>query len=372
MTSLTKIAALAGVSVLSAVAFGQFSENFDSYANLAPMHGVNGWKGWDNLPIAGALVSNTHSSSGPNSVKIDNLSDLVHEFTGTSGKWSFFAKSFLPTGTTGDTYFIFLNTYNDGPAGQKEWSIQMKFNAGAGTVIDDFFAPPQPSAPLVQGSWAPIGFIVDLDNDLCEEYYNGQRLVTRSWTVSTTGNTTLGAVDLYANGPSNGNFTGSIWYDDVVLRQVPSVDGTVTLEAFSADPTGFGVLCDIRNTGSTTSLENHVIVLNDALGAYTVGTNVAAGTYDIAYKRSHWLRKVVPGVVIPSSGSVTANVSLVNGDVDGDNEITLADYGLLSTAFGSVNGDPNWNPNADLDGDGEVTLADYSTLANNFGQAGDD
>lgn len=61
---------------------------------------------------------------------------------------------------------------------------------------------------------------------------------------------------------------------------------------------------------------------------------------------------------------------LVNGDVDGDNEVTLFDFGLLVQALGSTPGDPNWNPDADLDGDDEVTLFDHGILVKNFGQIG--
>ncbi|GIV17356.1 MAG: hypothetical protein KatS3mg022_2791 [Armatimonadota bacterium] len=39
-------------------------------------------------------------------------------------------------------------------------------------------------------------------------------------------------------------------------------------------------------------------------------------------------------------------------------------------AFGSVPGDPNWNPDADLDGDDEVTLFDFGILTANFGLIG--
>ncbi|MGQ9542334.1 MAG: hypothetical protein ACUVTY_14780 [Armatimonadota bacterium] len=49
-------------------------------------------------------------------------------------------------------------------------------------------------------------------------------------------------------------------------------------------------------------------------------------------------------------------MTLLNADIDGDNEVTLFDFGLLVDAFGSTPGDPNWNPDADLDGDDEVTL----------------
>ncbi|MEJ5253233.1 MAG: RHS repeat protein [Chthonomonadetes bacterium] len=50
--------------------------------------------------------------------------------------------------------------------------------------------------------------------------------------------------------------------------------------------------------------------------------------------------------------------------------MTLFDFGLLVDAFGSMPGDPNWNPDADLDGDDEVTLFDYGILTSNFGLLG--
>ncbi len=44
----------------------------------------------------------------------------------------------------------------------------------------------------------------------------------------------------------------------------------------------------------------------------------------------------------------------------------------LVAAFGSVPGDGNWNPEADLDGDQEVTLFDFGILVSNFGAIGDE
>ncbi|MER3474964.1 MAG: hypothetical protein C4335_13280 [Armatimonadota bacterium] len=68
----------------------------------------------------------------------------------------------------------------------------------------------------------------------------------------------------------------------------------------------------------------------------------------------------------------TLSITLLNGDCDGDNEVTLTDLGILVAALGSMPGDENWNPDADLDGDGEVTLMDYAILVRNFGQIGSD
>lgn len=59
-----------------------------------------------------------------------------------------------------------------------------------------------------------------------------------------------------------------------------------------------------------------------------------------------------------------------NGDVNDDNTIRIADFLALHRAFGSVPGNPNWNPEADLNGSGTVNVADFLILRKNFGQAG--
>lgn len=96
---------------------------------------------------------------------------------------------------------------------------------------------------------------------------------------------------------------------------------------------------------------------------------IAPGWYDVRVKSSHWLSARLREVFLPSTG--TATVSLINGDVDGDNEVTLFDFGRLVQAFGSVRGDAHWDPEADLDGDGEVTLFDFGILVGSFGLSGE-
>ncbi|GIV14760.1 MAG: hypothetical protein KatS3mg022_0195 [Armatimonadota bacterium] len=97
---------------------------------------------------------------------------------------------------------------------------------------------------------------------------------------------------------------------------------------------------------------------------------VPEGTYDIAFRANHWLRKVIPNVTI--AGVTMVDVNLANADIDGDNEVTLFDFGALVAAFGSLPGDPNWSFAADLDGDLEVTLFDFGILVRNFGLIGDE
>ncbi|GIV18292.1 MAG: hypothetical protein KatS3mg023_0043 [Armatimonadota bacterium] len=63
-------------------------------------------------------------------------------------------------------------------------------------------------------------------------------------------------------------------------------------------------------------------------------------------------------------------ITLINGDIDGDNEVTLLDYGILVANLGLSEQDPGFNPEADLDGDMEVTLFDFGILVNHFGEIG--
>lgn len=97
---------------------------------------------------------------------------------------------------------------------------------------------------------------------------------------------------------------------------------------------------------------------------------VPTGTYNIAFRANHWLRKIIQNVNVSSVTNL--NVALSNADVDGDNEVTLFDFGQLVAAFGSIARDTNFTFNADLDGDLEVTLFDFGILVRNFGMMGDE
>jgi hypothetical protein len=52
----------------------------------------------------------------------------------------------------------------------------------------------------------------------------------------------------------------------------------------------------------------------------------------------------------------------IEGDLNGDGKVDQADVVLFQQAYGSVRGDPNYNPDADFDGDGRVTVNDLRIL----------
>jgi len=93
------------------------------------------------------------------------------------------------------------------------------------------------------------------------------------------------------------------------------------------------------------------------------------GEYRVCAKASHWLRRCE--IVDFSSSNPSVSFSLLNGDVDGDNEVSIGDYAQLSAAFNSSPGGGNWNAEADLNGDEGVDIGDFAILSQNFGEMGD-
>jgi predicted glutamine amidotransferase len=57
-----------------------------------------------------------------------------------------------------------------------------------------------------------------------------------------------------------------------------------------------------------------------------------------------------------------------SGDIDGDGDRDGSDLALLITAYGTSQGQPNYDPFADLDGDGDVDQDDLASFAAAFGQ----
>ncbi|MDX1435438.1 MAG: S8 family serine peptidase [Anaerolineales bacterium] len=192
---------------------GSWSENWDSYATGQNMHGVGGWKGWGNDSQFTAFTTSAQAQSTPNSIDITTDADLVHEYSGyDSGVWEYKTSLYVPTGFSGESYFILLNQYDDAGA-SNNWSTQVHFQSGTDLVIADGVGSGN-MLPLLYDQWVDIEVIIDLNADLQSFYYGGALLYSGSWSdgVSGGGITEIGAVDLFANGAS------SVYYDDLSLQ----------------------------------------------------------------------------------------------------------------------------------------------------------
>ncbi len=170
----------------------------------------------------------------------------------------------------------------------------------------------------------------------------------------------------------NPNGQGSSVSDNVLfhpwLTRGRPVGGAVALQDYVGDKTAVPVNIELRQPGTTTRVDGQVVYLSSS-GAFTFNTELV-GTYDIVARASRFLRAKATNVVIGEQGVTNLSFSLVNGDVNGDNTVSIQDFLLVRQAFGSSAGGPAWNPNADLNGDGSVGIADFLILRRNFGRQG--
>ena len=358
---------------------GFWTDDFDSYATGQNMHGVGGWKGWDNLPGFTAFTSDAQARSTPNSFAIEGGNDPVREFSGVnSGQWTFTTWQYIPTGMTGTSYFIMLNTYNDG--GAKNWSVQVRFNSATGVTNDGVSGG---SLPLVTNQWVEIRLEIDLDADTQTFFYNDQQLYSGSWTgeVSGGGVLDIGAVNLFANSAS------VIYYDDMSLASGPvpacavpgdipwasvdpdsgttgpgvSSDVTVTLDATGLAAGMYeGSLCVSSNDSSTplvvvpVTLEVEAVVAGVEVAAeeaelsgepgssvsYTVwitNTGNAADTFDLAISDNEWDAMPSAASVMLEPGESTwvmVTVDIPAGT--GDGETDIATFNAISQTDDTV------------------------------------
>jgi hypothetical protein len=151
---------IAEVELIGRPAVDLFVEDFESYAPGTDLHGVNGWKGWDNTAGAGAPVSDAFAFSGANSVEIVGSADLVHEFDVAGGVIEFSAMQYIPSGTSGTSYFILLNSYDDGA--NQDWSIQTQYNLASGAITTWTGAV---TTTVVFDQWVQLKYVIDLDNN---------------------------------------------------------------------------------------------------------------------------------------------------------------------------------------------------------------
>src|SRR4051812_47655533 len=142
-----------------------FSENFDSYANGSVIYGQGGWEPWPGG--ADAFIDNTHASSPPNSLRDQALSDVVHRFNITSGRWVLRIMTYVPGPSTPNyvpglgAYVILTDTFTDGGAATTHWAVQVAFNDGSADVVQSQFD--NQFLPLVYDAWKEFRAEIDLD-----------------------------------------------------------------------------------------------------------------------------------------------------------------------------------------------------------------
>ncbi len=166
---------------------------------------------------------------------------------------------------------------------------------------------------------------------------------------------------IYAIATSSGGYFEGY----AVFVVLPQVSGSIT---WNDRLDRFPTTMSVRVTMPDGSVWNDELPVSEGGSYFFYGPAVAgkstvtikAGTY-LSQKRSYNTNV---------TGNALLDFSLVNGDVDGDDSITIFDYIDLSGSFDKSEGDAGYLPQADLDGDGAVTIFDYIILSQNFDLSG--
>jgi uncharacterized repeat protein (TIGR01451 family) len=308
---------LALMPLMVSAAGGPWSDDFDSYATGSQLHGQGGWKGWGNDVTFGALASSAEARSAPNSAAIEGLSDLVQEYTASDGQWVYTAWQYIPSTMTGSSYFIMLNQYDD-PCITCNWSVQVIFNSVTNMMTDE--GQTGNTQAYLEDQWVELRLEIDLDGNTQDFYYNDVLFYSGSWSehVSTGGITSIGAVDLFANGAT------VVYYDDMsLLEPVVGEPGLEVSKTPDTQDVTVGGNADftitITNTGTLTWTD---VTATDALVAACDNnfTDMAPGTVetysctDVGVTESYTNTVVVVGTITGGPTMTVSDDAVVNAN----------------------------------------------------------
>ncbi|MBX7131899.1 MAG: hypothetical protein K1X67_04380 [Fimbriimonadaceae bacterium] len=165
------------------------------------------------------------------------------------------------------------------------------------------------------------------------------------------------------------NDRGQILVSNGILNPRPVFSGTVELDGFEGDLSSVEATIKVKSAGGVLFAQCKAVL--SPSGAFSERLAVPSGACSVIVKAPGFLA-VGSAANSTQDGASGLSFSMLGGDIDDDNEVSIGDYAILSSAFGSSPGSPNWSRTADLNGDDAVDIADYAILSANFGQVGED
>ncbi|MDR3687836.1 MAG: protease pro-enzyme activation domain-containing protein [Fimbriimonas sp.] len=200
--------------------------------------------------------------------------------------------------------------------------------------------------------------------------FNGDPAVFYDVTIGSNGPLPNGSTSNAGIGWDTDSGWGPIRWTGFVAKLAGSRTATLSGTVSFGDYLGTtppSVTLKFRYAGESTPFMTATAAL-DAHGNYSI-PNAPAQAYLVSLQYGTWLRDTL-SVDLSKGGVPNADFSLINGDVNGDNRVSIADYRLIVAAYGSTSSDLNWNPRADLNGDGVVDAKDVAIYYRNYGRIG--
>jgi hypothetical protein len=332
---------LGSACLLAGAAFGQsVNEGFETY-NLGPLDGQGDWHGWDGINTTFANVDAPAFAMGVQSAKLEAGADSVREFTQfTSGHYILKTWCYIPTGFIGKSYFIVMNSYQNG--GPYEWSGQVGMNGDLARLQCDCGSTTSVDRALVYDQWVDLVFDVDLTNDVCNFYYNTAAeptpIATYPWSKGVFGGDTfltlaIDAIDLYPDAVGFPHVTAIYWDDITIEPAGPQPVGTAYCYGDGSGTTP----CPCGNTGGT----GEGCANSTGAGATmdAVGSTVAAND-DIVFS-GHNLLPAQPALLFVGDNAINGGNGIIFGD-------GLRCAGLNVVRLGVMNpdgaGEASWGP----------------------------
>lgn len=167
---------------------------------------------------------------------------------------------------------------------------------------------------------------------------------------------------------TNGDYVAT--YSPVTLA---SITGTVVLQGRPAAPNDawkVPVKVDLYASGNTTTpLFTYNVTTNES-GVFTI-SNIPAGTYTIAVKGGHTLRRVKANQVLTIGNNALNFGTLLEGDANNDNVVDEFDVSVLINTIYKILGEAGYDARADFNSDNIIDEFDISALINNIYQVGE-
>ncbi|MBS1706842.1 MAG: hypothetical protein JST40_13320 [Armatimonadetes bacterium] len=369
---------LALSSVIAATAYCQetvvHSDNFDGFAS-ATLTNQSGWS--TDLPTGGTFTVSSTAALGTGKGVLYNtalvsagtgyawkdISQILSSQTYVTSFWMKFNPLQTNTSRAGLQSYVVDETstltidqeaylYADG---RLEMWVQTGVAGGYAFVTDT-------NAPA--GVWHRVEMVLDYSKKKSTWSVNG--VVIGQQSDIGTGQVTLSDMDLAVS--SFGD--NVVNFDDYKVTRYDTgqqwVTGRVLPSEYMGTPFANATMTFVPVAGGNPVVQT---VALDSDGYFKTQAPTQ-GTFDVFAKIDGYLSKKL-GQVTGDAYSRLSVASLLGGDIDNDDMVTVFDYVILSDAFDTSVGDAGYLPAADLDGDGSVTVFDYLILSNNFDLFGD-